>query len=190
MNRIKKLKKIRIHHEGTNILITSALVLVAVNLAFCYLIDNKIPFYILATVSVVLYLLMVNFFRCPIRLFKGETEKTVVALADGRIVVIEEVDEHEYFHDKRNGFSNGEKIEINSKAEIQSVVKQYNIQKGDLMYFKNKDGSVHHATIISDVIDNKIFYSGNTKRRYDQPLDKSFGDGVYIVHMYDYFVSN
>ena len=96
MNRIKKLKKIRIHHEGTNILITSALVLVAVNLAFCYLIDNKIPFYILATVSVVLYLLMVNFFRCPIRLFKGETEKTVVAPADGRIVVIEEVDEHEY----------------------------------------------------------------------------------------------
>lgn len=101
MNRIKKLKKIRIHHEGTNILITSALVLAAVNLAFCYLIDNKIPFYILATVSVVLYLLMVNFFRCPIRLFKGETEKTVVAPADGRIVVIEEVDEHEYFHDKR-----------------------------------------------------------------------------------------
>lgn len=42
-----------------------------------------------------------QFFRCPIRLFKGDTEKTVVAPADGRIVVIEEVDEHEYFHDRR-----------------------------------------------------------------------------------------
>lgn len=101
MNRIKKLKKIRIHHEGTNILITSAIILIAINAALFYLIDNKIPFYIVATISLVLYLLMVNFFRCPIRLYKGETEKTVVAPADGRIVVIEEVDEHEYFHDRR-----------------------------------------------------------------------------------------
>lgn len=44
---------------------------------------------------------MVNFFRCPIRLFKGETEKIVVAPADGKVVVIEEVDEYEYFHDRR-----------------------------------------------------------------------------------------
>lgn len=101
MNRIKKLKKIRIHHEGTNILITSAIILIAINSAFFYLIDNKIPFYVIAVISIVLYLLMVNFFRCPIRLYKGETEKTVVAPADGRIVVIEEVDEHEYFHDHR-----------------------------------------------------------------------------------------
>ena len=44
---------------------------------------------------------MVNFFRCPIRLFGQDTEKIVVAPADGKIVVIEEVDEHEYFHDRR-----------------------------------------------------------------------------------------
>lgn len=101
MNRIKKLKKIRIHHEGTNILITSAIVLLAINLASYYLLGTNVFFYILAVVSIVLYLLMVNFFRCPIRLFKGETEKTVVAPADGRVVVIEEVEEHEYFHDRR-----------------------------------------------------------------------------------------
>lgn len=101
MNRIKKLKKIRIHHEGTNILITSAIVLLTINLASYYLLGTNVFFYILAVVSIVLYLLMVNFFRCPIRLFKGETEKTVVAPADGRVVVIEEVEEHEYFHDRR-----------------------------------------------------------------------------------------
>ena len=33
---------------------------------------------------------MVNFFRCPIRLFGQETEKVVVAPADGKIVVVEE----------------------------------------------------------------------------------------------------
>ena len=101
MNKIKKLKKIRIHHEGTHILITGAILLILVNLALYWGLECKIPFYIVAVVSVILYLLTVNFFRCPIRLFKGDTEKTVVAPADGRIVVIEEVDEHEYFHDRR-----------------------------------------------------------------------------------------
>ena len=36
-----------------------------------------------------------------IRLFGQDTEKIVVAPADGKIVVIEEVDENEYFHDRR-----------------------------------------------------------------------------------------
>ena len=34
-------------------------------------------------------------------MFQGPTNKTVVAPADGKIVVIEEVDEDEYFHDRR-----------------------------------------------------------------------------------------
>lgn len=47
------------------------------------------------------YLVLVNFFRCPIRIFEGDTEGLVLAPADGKIVVIEEVDENEYFHDRR-----------------------------------------------------------------------------------------
>ncbi len=44
------------------------------------------------------------------------------------------------------------------------------------MYFL-KDGEVHHATIISKVSDKMIFYSGNTVRRYNYVLEKSFQDG-------------
>ena len=40
---------------------------------------------------------MLNFFRCPERYYEGETEKLVIAPADGTIVVVEEVDENEYF---------------------------------------------------------------------------------------------
>jgi DNA polymerase III subunit alpha len=101
MNRLKKLKKIRLHREGTSILIVSAILLIGINALLFWGIECKIPFYIFATASIVVYLLMVNFFRCPIRLFEHDTEKIVVAPADGRIVVIEEVDEHEYFHDRR-----------------------------------------------------------------------------------------
>lgn len=101
LNKIKKIKKIRIHREGTHILITGACLLALLNGAAYWGIACKIPFYILLAISLILYLLMVNFFRCPIRLFEKDTNKIVVAPADGKIVVIEEVDEHEYFHDKR-----------------------------------------------------------------------------------------
>lgn len=101
MSRLKKLKKIRIHHEGTSILITSLATFLIINAALFFLFETKIPFYSFAVISAIAYGLMVNFFRCPIRLFNGETEKVVVAPADGKIVVIEEVDEHEYFHDRR-----------------------------------------------------------------------------------------
>jgi phosphatidylserine decarboxylase precursor-related protein len=99
--RLKKLKKIRIHHEGNHILIGGFLILVLLNLAVYYLIGCSVFFYILLAASIILYSLVVNFFRCPIRLFDHPTEKIVVAPADGRIVVIEEVDEYEYFKDRR-----------------------------------------------------------------------------------------
>jgi phosphatidylserine decarboxylase len=101
MNRLKKIKKIRLHREGTKVLVVSLVGLLAVNALVWWAFGGAWPCYVLAGVCLVVYLLMVNFFRCPIRLFAGDTERVVVAPADGRIVVIEEVDEHEYFHDRR-----------------------------------------------------------------------------------------
>ncbi len=101
MKRLKKLKRIRIHHEGTDTLIISAILLAALSAVTYYYINPKWPFLVVAAASVVVWLLLLNFFRCPIRLFKGDTKQVVVAPADGRIVCIEEVDEHEYFHDRR-----------------------------------------------------------------------------------------
>lgn len=101
MSRLKKLKKIRIHHEGTNILWVSLIILLLLNAAIFFIFASKIPFYIVAVLSVVIYALMVNFFQCPVRIFGKDTEKVVVAPADGKIVVIEEVEENEYFHDRR-----------------------------------------------------------------------------------------
>ncbi|MDL2211008.1 phosphatidylserine decarboxylase family protein [Bacteroides sp. OttesenSCG-928-M17] len=99
--RLKKLKKIRIHHEGTRILIVTFLFLALINAVLYFGLPCKIPFYIMAATSIILYSLMANFFQCPLRYFEQETEQIVVAPADGKIVVIEEVDEHEYFHDRR-----------------------------------------------------------------------------------------
>lgn len=92
--------RIRIHREGRGILIVSLLFIVALNILLW---DNapSAVFYAVATVSAVIYLLLVNFFRCPKRIYAGETKKAVVASVDGKVVVIEEVYEPEYFKDKR-----------------------------------------------------------------------------------------
>lgn len=101
LERIRKIKKIRLHREGTDILITSAIILLFINAAIYWWIADKTPFYLIAALSLILYLIMVNFFRCPVRIFGGDTDGIVVAPADGTVVVVEEVDEYEYFHDRR-----------------------------------------------------------------------------------------
>lgn len=99
--RIKRLKNIRLHREGTNTLLYAFLALSLLGLLLWYLVGNTIAFNIYLIIAVIVYCIMVNFFRCPIRYFNGETETVVVAPADGKVVVIEEVMEDTYFHDKR-----------------------------------------------------------------------------------------
>ena len=101
LKKLKKIKKIRLHHEGVNTLIIGAICLLLFNAILFYAFPGCIPVYIVAGISVVIYLILVNFFQCPIRVFESDTEGVVVAPADGRIVVIEEVEENEYFHDRR-----------------------------------------------------------------------------------------
>lgn len=104
MGKLKKVKQYRLHYEGTPTLIISTLILAAVILSsYQWLYDVCTwGFWIAIAIFTGLYGVIVNFFRCPIRIFEGEvTDNVVVAPADGRIVVIEEVEENEYFHDRR-----------------------------------------------------------------------------------------
>ena len=99
--RIRKLKKIRIHREGTDELLYSLFAIIAVGVALWRSFDSVLPFAAFVLIFGVAWLLALNFYRCPIRYFNGDTEKTVVAPADGKVVVIEETEENEYFHDRR-----------------------------------------------------------------------------------------
>ena len=103
MVRKPKIKKVRLHNEGNVILRNSLLAFVLVGALLYWLLKDIAlwPFYAYIVVFGILYAIAVNFFRCPIRIFNGEKEGTVLAAADGRVVVIEEVDENEYFHDRR-----------------------------------------------------------------------------------------
>ncbi|MBB4037875.1 phosphatidylserine decarboxylase [Dysgonomonas hofstadii] len=91
----------KVHHEGRGVLVTYFIILVLLNGALWYFFHHLALSYIIGAISVVLYLVVLNFYRSPYRRFKGNTDGIVVASADGKIVAIEEVYEGEYFKDKR-----------------------------------------------------------------------------------------
>ncbi len=100
--RIRKLKDYRIHREGTGILVTALFLLLLVNAPLWYFLgDWVILNSIVSGFSLILFLLMVNFFRSPKRIFPGDVENVVVAPADGKVVVIEKVYEPDHFKDER-----------------------------------------------------------------------------------------
>lgn len=86
----------KIHREGTNILIVLALMLLAVNVLAWFFLPPAIIPAIVTLLSVTCYGFIFNFFRCPNRKYRGEREGMVISSVDGRVVVIEEVDEPEY----------------------------------------------------------------------------------------------
>ena len=76
--------------------------IVAIGIILWRSFETHIPFYCFAVVAVTIYCIVINFFRCPIRYFEqDDTDNVIVAPADGRIVVVQEVEENKYFHEPR-----------------------------------------------------------------------------------------
>ena len=134
--RIKKLKKIRIHREGTNELFLSALAIIAIFFGLHYLL-GIVPAVIVAVILTAAWRMALNFYRCPIRYFNGDTEKMVVAPADGKIVVVEEAEENEYFHDKR--------LMISIFMSPLNVHANWFPIDGKVKFVKHFDGNYHKA---------------------------------------------
>ena len=134
--RIKKLKKIRIHREGTSELMLSAIVIIGITLGLHYFV-GLVPAIAFAVVFGAAWLMVLNFYRCPIRYFNGDTEKMVVAPADGKIVVVEEAEENDYFHDKR--------LMISIFMSPLNVHANWFPVDGKVKFVKHFDGNYHKA---------------------------------------------
>lgn len=92
--------KVKIHREGTNILIVVMLIMVVINLSAWMFIRPAVIPIVFSAISAVLYILIVNFFRSPRRTFRGDRENVVVSSVDGTVVALEEVFEPEVFRRK------------------------------------------------------------------------------------------
>ena len=135
--RIKKLKNVRLHREGTDTLLIGGFVIIAVGVILWRAFDTKIPFWIFSVIAGAVYLVTVNFYRCPKRYFNGDTEGIVVAPADGRVVVIEETEEDTYFHDMR--------MMISIFMSPLNVHANWFPVDGRVKYVKHCDGNFHKA---------------------------------------------
>ena len=94
-----------IHREGYKIILVTLLLLAGLNLMVQYFVgDQHIVFKLVLSLSLIFFILIVQFFRNPFR-NTIINENHVIAPADGKVVVIEEVEENEYFKDKRRQVS-------------------------------------------------------------------------------------
>lgn len=93
----------KLHREGNLILIIAFLLLGGVVAgAYALTWDSNLMWiaHLLLAGAIVFYALIVNFFRNPVFEIVSD-ELTVIAPANGKLVVIEEIDEQVYFKDKR-----------------------------------------------------------------------------------------
>ena len=87
----------KIHKEGRNIIINQLILLIVIGL-----ISNFNSIFLNYTLPIFLCFILfsIYFFRVPKRDF-GTIEENIYAPCDGKVVVIEETEENEYFMDKR-----------------------------------------------------------------------------------------
>jgi len=91
----------KIHKEGNIIIICTTVTLLLLNWVLYKTIHHSLLFYFVLLLSVGIFFLILNFFRCPTKIFIDNRPGVVVAPADGTVVVVEEVTENEYLFEKR-----------------------------------------------------------------------------------------
>lgn len=127
---------IRIHKEGRIILLTILAFLVAINLLIVSLSSNNLVSGLTLIASLMFYLAVVSFFRNPVRDFNLNSD-ALISPADGKIVVIEEVDEPEYFKDRR--------IQVSIFMSVYNVHVNRWPANGIVKYYKHHSGRFHAA---------------------------------------------
>lgn len=91
-----------IHKEGYKTLAISAILFALINLLSFYFISFGSPWlsWLLFIITLFLLLFLISFFRVPTRKYTLG-EELIICPADGKVVVIEEIFDIEYFKDKR-----------------------------------------------------------------------------------------
>ena len=123
-----------IHREGYGIIAISALILGSVQVGnyFLFKYTDWLWLYLLLSVgALVMLYLVIQFFRIPNRKVVF-SENDILCPADGKVVVIEEVEEGEYFKDKR--------IQISIFMSPLNVHANYNPISGIIKYVKYHPG--------------------------------------------------
>jgi len=132
----------KLHKEGHKILRNQTLFI----LFTIFIINYGWIFNTILSVQIVLFILTLNFFRVPKRVFKRE-DGTVYSPCDGKIVVIEETTENEFYKDKR--------IQVSIFMSPLNVHNQVYPISGNIKYTKYHPGKFLVAWHPKSSIDNE-----------------------------------
>ncbi len=135
-----------IHKEGYRIIGISFIALLVLNILIRYwTIHIPLISLILSLASAIFLFLIIWFFRSPQRYLMPD-DNVVIAPADGKVVVIEETGENEYFNDKRiqvSIFMNPLNVHIN-RYPISGKVVYYKYHRGDYLVAWHPKSSTHN----------------------------------------------
>lgn len=120
----------RIHKEGTRILLVILVILIAV-CSLSWLTLGIVGLTITLSAAIILYIIAVRFFRVPERTLHTDN-KRVFSPCDGKIVVIEEVDENEFLKTRC--------IQISIFMTVWNVHINWNPIGGKIVYTKYHPG--------------------------------------------------
>ena len=90
-----------IHREGKATIIIALIFLTLLNGTIWRFYGESTIFYIVLALSIVLLIIILQFFRNPKRSIPEVSQNSLLAPADGKVVVIEDCIESEYFEDER-----------------------------------------------------------------------------------------
>ena len=148
----------KIHKEGYKSIVIAAVIFGIINTSFFYYLSALLPVvsWIILIASVVIFLFIVSFFRSPKRDFTISNPQ-IICPADGKVVVIEEIFDTEYFNDKRlqvSIFMNPANVHLNRIPMSGEVVySQYH--KGKYLVAWNPKSSAEnerHSVVIKNDI--------------------------------------
>ena len=122
-----------IHKEGYKTIALCAIIFAAINLISFYAISFQMPAlsWVILLVTLSLFLFIISFFRVPNRVL-SINEKYIVCPADGKVVVIEEITDVEYFHDRR--------LQVSIFMSPANVHRNVNPVSGDVVYSQYHKG--------------------------------------------------
>lgn len=127
---------IHIHKEGYKIIVAIGVLLLVINGCIRYFFEAQ-PWITtpLGITSILFFLGVVAFFRNPKRIIDFFDNRYILAPADGKVVVIEEVEEPEYFKDKRiqiSIFMSPANVHVN-RSPISGIVKYTKYHPGNYL---------------------------------------------------------
>ncbi len=146
-----------IHREGRTLLFVLLIVFFALNWAIQYFFpENNILQNVVIGGSVIFYLIILQFFRIPIFTVQ-KNSKQIIAPADGKVVVIEETEETEYFKGKRKQisiFMSPINVHVN-RMPVKGVIQFYRYHAGKyLVAWHPKSSTENERTTVVVKMEN------------------------------------